>query len=492
MKIQYLLSTIIICLAGCQNQSSHEQILPEYNPEGKCYVTVINNGVSAVELDRSRFRNLYCLSSSSPSSVSIQPGESKTIPIMIEVPQVIRGMLANKEVKFFTYPNDTTRLITDGQLIELEGKYTIENAYLENRDKLRRELDEENAQWLNQDSLSQDGAIQLLKKTYNTEINLLHDTQGLNSLFRSTALLDAQYSAFNMYMYLMNSLSRRFKNKNSKYSPRNFPFLDSLDLKNPYMVYSDRALEFIHLYRTDLNISFANSQYQREVAAGSSKPNSSKSYFFIDLLQLDTALVKMLGERNYDYFNLQRARRMMRQLDDQDFKAYVAKFKKIKPDSRFAEVLNLMVDNIPLKAGDLFPQITFLDHEDKTFKMQDLTGKIVLVNFWGTWCAPCVELIPAEQELHHKLADEPFEILNICVNCQEVPWKEMVREKKMSGVHVIADMEWNVKFSRDYGIRAFPTYTLLDEEGKVITNNTHRPGVPELEDLIREKLPEGD
>ncbi len=73
------------------------------------------------------------------------------------------------------------------------------------------------------------------------------------------------------------------------------------------------------------------------------------------------------------------------------------------------------------KADDsmMFSELEFPDMDGKTVHMQDFKGKVVLLNFWATWCPPCIKEMPSMQRLRNKFADQPFEI--VAINTGDTP-----------------------------------------------------------------------
>jgi len=90
-------------------------------------------------------------------------------------------------------------------------------------------------------------------------------------------------------------------------------------------------------------------------------------------------------------------------------------------------------------------------------------GKVVLLDFWGTWCGPCREFTPAMVEINQRLAGQPFVMISVAVaEPSEKGWKDYIAEKKMTWPQYL---DTSSQIARLYDVREFPTYILVDHEG---------------------------
>ena len=133
-------------------------------------------------------------------------------------------------------------------------------------------------------------------------------------------------------------------------------------------------------------------------------------------------------------------------------------------------------------AGGTLPPATgtlLASEEDaeKTATLADYAGKTVLIDFWATWCAPCIRALPTLRELHQELPPETFALLAISVDAEA----ETVRSFQASEPMPWAN--WHVGDDSDLGraweVRAFPTYILVAGDGEILarTNTLTEPFV---------------
>jgi peroxiredoxin len=116
----------------------------------------------------------------------------------------------------------------------------------------------------------------------------------------------------------------------------------------------------------------------------------------------------------------------------------------------------------PAKIGTTAPDFTVSDGQ-KTVQLSQLRGKPVLLNFWATWCPPCVQEVPALVQLQQQMGDK-VTILAVSMDVDEDAYKSFTA-KRMPGVLTVRDPDH--KSSALYGTFAFPETFLIDKEGKI-------------------------
>jgi thiol-disulfide isomerase/thioredoxin len=102
--------------------------------------------------------------------------------------------------------------------------------------------------------------------------------------------------------------------------------------------------------------------------------------------------------------------------------------------------------------------------DGKTISLADLKGKVVLVNFWATWCAPCREEMPEIVALHKKYKDRGLVILSIASDETHEPVDALLKDSPLpfTVVYGTDDMK------RTYAVNALPTTVLIDKEGQIV------------------------
>ncbi len=109
------------------------------------------------------------------------------------------------------------------------------------------------------------------------------------------------------------------------------------------------------------------------------------------------------------------------------------------------------------------PDFTFKTLDGREFRLSELHGKVVLVNFWATWCPPCKEEMPIFEREYKRCKDKGFEILAVNMDSSESNLQKFLKENNYSFpiVRPSEDLQKELK------LMGFPTSYLLDKEGKI-------------------------
>lgn len=133
------------------------------------------------------------------------------------------------------------------------------------------------------------------------------------------------------------------------------------------------------------------------------------------------------------------------------------------------------------KAGDLAPEWTLKDGQGVDHSLADFRGKIVLLDFWATWCPPCKEAMPGMQRLHDRFAKRGVEVIGL--NCWE--------SGDAAGYMARNGLNYRLLLKADevanaYAVSGIPTFYIIDEDGRVIER--HVGFAPEAEEKLGEMI----
>lgn len=167
-----------------------------------------------------------------------------------------------------------------------------------------------------------------------------------------------------------------------------------------------------------------------------------------------------------------------------DTAAWLAKAEKHLKDFP-AEKMNKVVEgkiksikaSADLKTKPLELKFTAVDgREVDVSKMQ---GKVVLIDFWATWCGPCVAELPNVLKAYKELHPKGFEIVGISLDGDKAELEGFVKEKGMEWPQYFDGKGWQNEISTKYGIDSIPAMWLLNKKGMVVSTNA-RGGLEEM------------
>lgn len=112
------------------------------------------------------------------------------------------------------------------------------------------------------------------------------------------------------------------------------------------------------------------------------------------------------------------------------------------------------------------PQLgTSTGSDTANLDLGSLTGRVVLVNFWATWCEPCEREMPAMERLYQSLADQPFELVAVAIDDSESK-VQLFQDRYRLSFPIVLDLDQSV--SQSYQTMGVPESLLLDREGRIV------------------------
>jgi thiol-disulfide isomerase/thioredoxin len=165
-------------------------------------------------------------------------------------------------------------------------------------------------------------------------------------------------------------------------------------------------------------------------------------------------------------------------ISDSVFRHFEAEF----PNSKYLPTLiNELSKQGSLSIGKRAPNIRGQRTDGTVLNLSDFSGRIVYIDVWATWCAPCVEEIPFSIKLQQHFKNDPnIVFLNISVDKDVNAWKRKLEvEKDWGGAHINLNRAQTDSLGLNYQITGYPTYILIDKEGKIVTIRAKRPSSKE-------------
>ncbi|MBI2968355.1 MAG: TlpA family protein disulfide reductase [Bacteroidetes bacterium] len=121
------------------------------------------------------------------------------------------------------------------------------------------------------------------------------------------------------------------------------------------------------------------------------------------------------------------------------------------------------------------PDFIATDIKGDTFTLDRFTGKYVYLDIWATWCGPCRQEIPVLEKLQEEFKKANVVFMSVSVDENKEAWVKMVTEKKMKGIQVYTENDWNSVLAKEYYVKSIPRFILIDKQGNIINANAPRP-----------------
>ena len=134
------------------------------------------------------------------------------------------------------------------------------------------------------------------------------------------------------------------------------------------------------------------------------------------------------------------------------------------------------------------PDFTQKTPEGEDLSLSDLRGKVVLIDFWASWCGPCRKENPKVVKLYDKYKDQGFEILGVSLDKDMKRWTQAIEKDGLEWKHVSDLKGWKNAAAQTYSVRSIPHTVLLDENGNIIARNLRSKALErQLEKIFKEK-----
>ena len=140
------------------------------------------------------------------------------------------------------------------------------------------------------------------------------------------------------------------------------------------------------------------------------------------------------------------------------------------------------------RAGGVAADFTYPDVNGKQVSLSDFKGKVVLIDVWATWCAPCRGEIPHLKKLEEEMKGMDVIFLGVSVDeaRNKQKWLDFIEQEKLGGIQVFAS-GWS-KITKDYKINGIPRFIVIDRKGNVVSFDAPRPSNPALKKMLEGAL----
>ena len=158
------------------------------------------------------------------------------------------------------------------------------------------------------------------------------------------------------------------------------------------------------------------------------------------------------------------------------------KFPNDKNVIMFHEVVERMLST---NIGQFAPEISLASPDGKEIALSSLKGKLVLIDFWASWCGPCRKEMPNVVKIYSKFKNKGFEIYGVSLDQDKEKWMEAITKDGINWPQVSDLKYWDNVAAKIYNVQGIPYTVLIDKDGKIIAKNLRGQ---ELEKKIAEVL----
>ena len=124
-----------------------------------------------------------------------------------------------------------------------------------------------------------------------------------------------------------------------------------------------------------------------------------------------------------------------------------------------------------LSPGDVIPDFYVANTLDSIVSIRTFKDKTLYLNFWATWCVPCIKNFPALNTMIDELSEEEdVVVLNICLDSDKEKWQNALVKHGLKGINFFAEGNWNKKLRANFNINGIPHYTIIGK-GNILKEN---------------------
>ncbi len=468
-KSYYFLILIIGCIAEKEKQ------VFQYTPFSQSVVHLIfaNNPADTLSIEASAVTNIP-LGYNESKTLSVDKAGEYYVDIEIDRPAKSFLKIGDNQYNIFVFPEDTTHIniatVEGGFELSFSGRgKDISKYYLDKK----KSLGYTDIRYPLNKSLSSKSTYKLLKQSADSVINreLLFLEKFKSSNRLPEWFLDYEHSeivysgaGYKTSMPKANEMMKYFKDTLSN---DYYDFLSHIEVDNSKAILSSHYFWFLDEYfARSLPVSENNQ------LVGFSRMNKFMSH------KLNQSKEQLSGDvkEAYHKYNFSSMIKFYADSLAIDSIAKVFEISDYKELVRIAGIRSRSeMEMLNINKGDTIPEFVLSNSLDSLISIRSFQDIILYLNFWATWCGPCIQNIP---ELNKLIAqyekNSHVNFLNICLDCERDKWLTSIAKYKLKGVNLIAEGNWNSKLRSYFNIKGIPHYTIINKGNILFENFTDK------------------
>ena len=309
----------------------------------------------------------------------------------------------------------------------------------------------------------------------NNEHNFLQDYLRKNSLPQwfinhEKAEIDYAGAGFKMIIPKYNKRSSIFEDQ---LPDQYYAFLEDVPINNPEAITSRNYLQFLDDY------------FMQDLPSDEIKSLAGlDKHLTIHRHVLPLSEAQLSGQVK-DIYHKYKFGTVIKYLSDS---ATIDSLAKVYHVTEYQSLLKFIETKATLNQGDTIPNFYVVDHLDSLISFRAYQDKIVYVNFWATWCKPCIENIPKLNRMIASYADQDNVLfLNVCLESDKDKWLTSIERYNLRGNNVLAEGQWNQKLRASFNIEGIPNYALVAQGNVLYENHINKAPVVKrvIDDLLK-------
>lgn len=396
--------------------------------------------------------------------------------VYLQHPQIVYLAMGSRRMELYLDQGGTLEISADmnnwEESLAFNGRYANENAFLVRYNREVEQAYGQNRLFGMMSELSPDDFIGFMNEKEDAWSALISDftsDKTLDRKFLDFFRINMHYSAYTLHIYY----------------PMYYEYFseETADLPEGYYDFIQDALQFDdHYFNVRDFTQFLNEYTNFYISSNPDSFGEDTDRFANQIWVAENVL-----EGKARYFV--KANAINASLNWGDFAAAEAAFFDYRDNSPYSQFIDALEtsyhDALRVAPGNQAPSFTLTDIHGSQVSLSDFEGQVVYLDFWASWCGPCMREVPYAKKLKERFADtNDLVFLYISVDEDLNAWRNTVEAQNIQGVHLnVRGMRHEV--AELYNVKGVPSFFIIDRNGVIYDNN---PGRPSSGEVIDEQL----